>query len=80
VWIASSPKTIDKTEVRILRDRNEETVPCDSVVLALGAVSDDTVSQAIRDRIKEVYVIGDAQQPRKALDAVHEGFDVGLKL
>jgi 2,4-dienoyl-CoA reductase-like NADH-dependent reductase (Old Yellow Enzyme family) len=28
----------------------------------------------------EVYVIGDAVEPRKALDTIHKGFEVGNKV
>ena len=49
----------------------------DTIVLALGAKSNNSLGGGISGIIPEVYVIGDALQPRKALDAVAEGFDIG---
>jgi 2,4-dienoyl-CoA reductase (NADPH2) len=72
--------SIDKETVAIIRDGKAEAVDCDSVVLATGVSSDDTISDSIKDRIEEVYVIGDALEPRQVLDAVHEGFKVAGKL
>ncbi len=74
-------KAIHKTDVLILREGVEERLPCDTVVLALGVQPQNQWEEQIRDRgIREVYVIGDAQKPRKALEAVREGFDVGMKI
>ena len=49
----------------------------DTIVLALGAKSNNSLAREITGVIPEVYVIGDASQPRKALNAVAEGFDTG---
>ena len=38
------------------------------------------LASKIRGRIKEIYVIGDAKQPRKALDAIAEAAEIGRKL
>lgn len=49
----------------------------DTIVLALGAKSNNSLAGEITGIIPEVHIIGDALQPRKALDAVAEGFDIG---
>lgn len=46
----------------------------DTVVLALGLKSSDELSEALRDKIPELYVIGDCVEPRKVKDAIWEGF------
>ncbi|MDY6916639.1 MAG: FAD-dependent oxidoreductase [Chloroflexota bacterium] len=48
-------------------------VGADSVVIALGTRSVETLEDRIRDVVPEVYVIGDSKQPRKIIDATYEG-------
>jgi pyruvate/2-oxoglutarate dehydrogenase complex dihydrolipoamide dehydrogenase (E3) component len=49
----------------------------DWVVLALGGRPHDPLSAAARARGLEVRVVGDARKPRRALEAVAEGFEAG---
>jgi 2,4-dienoyl-CoA reductase (NADPH2) len=51
----------------------------DAIILAMGAKSVDELSDKIKNKVAEVYVIGDAKQPRKALEAIAEGAEVGRK-
>lgn len=66
--------------VVVVRDGREALVECDSVVLALGTVSVNPLEGGLEGKVQGLYVIGDAKRPRKALDAVHEGFEVGLRI
>jgi 2,4-dienoyl-CoA reductase-like NADH-dependent reductase (Old Yellow Enzyme family)/thioredoxin reductase len=64
----------------VLLDKDGEEVNIsgvDCVILARGAKSVDELSSKIRDKVAEVYVIGDAKTPRKALEAISEGAQVG---
>jgi 2,4-dienoyl-CoA reductase (NADPH2) len=70
-------KEITGQGVWIDRDGREEWIPGDTVVLAAGSRPVDSLYDQIKDRVKEIYVIGDAKSPRKALEAVAEGLDVG---
>ncbi len=49
----------------------------DHIVLACGARAVEDLSDKIRDKVPEVHVIGDAKQPRRALEAIAEGAEVG---
>jgi len=49
----------------------------DHIVLACGATPVDGLSDKLRSTIPEVHVIGDAKQPRRALEAIREGSKVG---
>jgi len=49
----------------------------DSIIISRGAKSADELSGKIRDEVAEVYVVGDAKTPRKALEAIAEGAQVG---
>ena len=64
----------------ILLDKDGEEISIsaiDSIILARGAKSVDELSGKIRDKVTEVYVIGDAKTPGKALEAIAEGTQVG---
>jgi len=59
------------------RNGVEETIRgMDTVVLALGAKALDELSQKVSGKVAEVYVIGDAKEPRKALQAIAEGAEL----
>jgi len=49
----------------------------DKVLLALGMATENKLYQKIHEKVNEVYVIGDATEPRRVSDAVHEGYRVG---
>jgi 2,4-dienoyl-CoA reductase-like NADH-dependent reductase (Old Yellow Enzyme family)/thioredoxin reductase len=58
-------------------EKNVVNIAGDKVILAMGLVTDNKLYQAVREKINEVYVIGDASQPRRVGEAVHEGYRVG---
>ena len=71
-------KMVENNEVLILRNEKEERLKnLDAVILALGARSNDLLSGEIAGIVPEIHVIGDAQKPRKALEAIAEGFEAG---
>jgi hypothetical protein len=36
--------------------------------------------EQLKDQVRELYLVGDARSPRKAYEAIHEGFRVGLEI
>lgn len=54
----------------------EEKIEGETVVLAMGAVERAEVTERLRGKSAEFYVIGDCAEPRTALEAIHEGFHV----
>ena len=65
----------------IIRDGKESVIRnADSIILAMGAVSIDQLSKYIKGQVAEVYVIGDAEEPRRALEAIAEGMEVGRRI
>lgn len=66
--------------VEIEKDGEPGRLEADSVVLAAGSRSERGLAAALEGLVPEIYVIGDASEPRKALDAIREGFRTGLKL
>ena len=63
--------------VLIDREGREEWIPADTVVLATGTKPVNFLYEQIKGRVKEIHLIGDAKTPRKALEAVAEGLEVG---
>ena len=62
------------------KDGEKRTIEADTVVLAAGFVSDAALYKAIKDRVSEVYCIGDCVEPRTIRDAISEGFRTGQKI
>jgi 2,4-dienoyl-CoA reductase (NADPH2) len=81
-WLTSTTvKQILEDGAIITRDGKEETLKgMDQIIIACGSKSVDTLSKAITGKVPEVYVIGDAKQPRLALEAIAEGAEVGRKI
>ena len=50
----------------------------ETVICAVGRKS--ALDSELMEDIEEVYVIGDAREPRKIIDAIHEGFIAGLDI
>ena len=50
------------------------------VILAVGARPVDGLSEQVKNRVAEIYVIGDAKRPRRALDAIHEAFEIARQV
>jgi 2,4-dienoyl-CoA reductase (NADPH2) len=70
-------KEITERGVVIEREGREELIPGDTVVLATGANPVNSLYDQIKNRVREIHMIGDAKSPRKALEAVAEGLEVG---
>lgn len=82
IEIHLSSKVIEITPEAVVfeKEGNLITYPAKTVVLAMGAVSENSLYEGLKGLVPELYVIGDAQSPRKALEAVKEGFEIGLKI
>ncbi len=52
----------------------------DNVVLAMGAKPVNYLKDHLNGKVPEVYTIGDALEPRKAIDAIEEGARLAVKL
>jgi len=78
---SATVKEVIEDGVVIVKDGQEEAIRgMDYIILAVGAKSLDELSESIENKVVEVYVIGDAKEPRKALEAIAEGAEVGRKI
>lgn len=56
------------------KDGQTFTIPCDTVLNAVGFRSNDQLETPLEDLYEDVSVVGDAVAPRKILTAIHEGY------
>ena len=82
VQIQTSTKVSRLTRDHVVAERNGEevTLPIETVVIAVGVRPNRELAEALRGTEREIHVIGDAVEPRKAIDAIYEGFEVARKL
>jgi len=66
--------------LEVEREDGSDFVSADSVVMAVGSVAENSLVSRIENIVPNVYAIGDAKEPRKALEAIREGYLVGLEI
>jgi 2,4-dienoyl-CoA reductase-like NADH-dependent reductase (Old Yellow Enzyme family)/thioredoxin reductase len=77
---AQCKEILDRGVVVERSGAEEEIDDIDSVILALGAISENTLVDYLEKTDREYQVIGDALKPRKALDAIWEAAEVGRRI
>lgn len=65
---------ITPNSISYAKDGKEYVVECDTVIVAAGFRSNNQLEKALEDKIENLTVIGDAEAPRKIINAVHEGY------
>ncbi len=70
----------DGVEYETANGQKAETRGYDSVILSMGYKNHDPFGDAIREIVPETYVIGDAVQARRALDATKEAYEIATAL
>jgi 2,4-dienoyl-CoA reductase (NADPH2) len=82
VILRPKTKLIEITNDAVIVDteRGRESIPSDTVIIAVGSQSVDGLAREVKQGRTEVIIIGDAKEPRKITDAVKEGFDAALKI
>lgn len=70
--------SLSKDGVLVENQGKEEIIPCDHVVIAVGSKPNnvDDFITALESKNIPVHIIGDAKQARRALNAIHEAFEV----
>ena len=75
-----SIKKKDKVCVTYEDDKKDIKIFADTVIIAAGYKSNQDPTRKLNGKIDELYRIGDCVEVRTALEAIHEGFEVGLKI
>jgi 2-enoate reductase len=58
----------------------KETIPADTIIIAVGYDANDRLYKALEGKIREIYCIGNSAKPRRILEANSEGYQAGLGL
>ncbi len=61
-------------------DGKKETIPADTVIIAVGYTANDRLYKVLEGKVPEIYCIGNSAKPRRILEAVDEGYRAGLAL
>jgi 2,4-dienoyl-CoA reductase (NADPH2) len=55
-------------------------LPADTIILAMGSEPVNRLAKDLEGEVPKLFTVGDASEPRNALEAVKEGFAAGLKV
>ncbi len=61
-------------------DGKKETIPADTVVIAVGCRANDHLYKALTGRVPEIHCVGDSARPKRILETNSEGYRSGLAL
>mgnify|MGYP003976154239 FL=1 len=75
-----SIKEKDKVCITYEDDKKDIKIFADTVIIAAGYKSNQDPTRKLNGKIDELYRIGDCVEVRTALEAIHEGFEVGLRI
>jgi 2,4-dienoyl-CoA reductase (NADPH2) len=73
-------KRIEEDRVVVEVGGVEEEIPADTVIIAAGSCPAGELYGELKEKGMEVYLVGDAKQARKAIEAIQEGYEVGLAI
>ena len=71
-------KEIKANGVLIERNGAEEFIEADYIIIAVGSAAQNSLETELKEFVQEVYAVGDCFKPGNILNAVHEGYKVGL--
>jgi pyruvate/2-oxoglutarate dehydrogenase complex dihydrolipoamide dehydrogenase (E3) component len=81
IMLKAKAKEIVDDGVLFTRDGQDVSVQdAEYVILATGAKSVNHLSEAVKDKVAEVYVIGDARNPATALQATSDAAWAGREI
>lgn len=73
-------RRVEAEGVWVEREGEETLLPADTVVLAVGALPNTWLAEALSETKLKVTVVGDAKSPRRAFEAIHEGFQAAMQI
>jgi 2,4-dienoyl-CoA reductase (NADPH2) len=64
--------------LEVEKEGESSFIPADSIVLAMGSEPENRLARELEGAVRKLLVVGDANTPRNALEAIREGFMAGL--
>jgi len=80
-WISrgsNTPATLPRQAAT--RWGSSSASPADTVIIAAGSCPDNELYEELKSKGMEVFLVGDAKQARKAIEAIQEGYEAGLQV
>ncbi|MCP4268813.1 MAG: FAD-dependent oxidoreductase [Candidatus Brocadiaceae bacterium] len=76
----NSKQKKDKVCITFEENNKNTKIFADTVIIAAGYKSNRGITNQLNGNTEELYKIGDCVEVRTALEAIHEGFEVSLKI
>jgi 2,4-dienoyl-CoA reductase-like NADH-dependent reductase (Old Yellow Enzyme family)/thioredoxin reductase len=73
-----SGKTVTVADVWSGEERTIDNI--DTVIMATGYRVNDSLYQALKNKVPEMYIVGDCAAPKRALDAIHSGYGTAFSI
>jgi 2,4-dienoyl-CoA reductase-like NADH-dependent reductase (Old Yellow Enzyme family)/thioredoxin reductase len=80
IRVKTQAKAVFPEGLEVEGNGQKEVLRADTIVMATGVQETREFEDVLRSRQVEFYRIGDCQSPRKAIDAIHEGFQAALRI
>jgi len=58
----------------------KQEIPAETVVLAVGLKAESELYNAIADKYSDIYLVGDAKQPKKIMDAIWDAYEIARSI
>jgi pyruvate/2-oxoglutarate dehydrogenase complex dihydrolipoamide dehydrogenase (E3) component len=72
---------IEKEKVIIeSKDGAKKELKADSVIIAIGSIPENALFDSLRGKVKEIFLVGDSQEPGNLGSALRSATEVGLKI
>jgi 2,4-dienoyl-CoA reductase-like NADH-dependent reductase (Old Yellow Enzyme family)/thioredoxin reductase len=62
------------------KEGKEVFLEADNIVLATGTRPNKALAQSLKGKVPELYEVGDCVEPRRILEAIHEGAEAALRI
>jgi 2,4-dienoyl-CoA reductase (NADPH2) len=82
VEVITKAENISVTEEGVRLDTGDESkeIPADTIIISPGMRPVDELYKSLKNKVEEIHLIGDAKDPRKAIEAIYEGAEIGLAI
>ena len=80
IILGATVTRIDQDAVIYRQEDQEKRIPAALVVTAMGAKSENALEAALKELAIPYRIVGDAQSPRRLLEAIHEGDRAGREI
>lgn len=72
--------SVGEESVTVRGENEEYEIPMDTVVLAAGRRPLDALLYGLEGKVDELFGVGDCVAPRTMIEAIHEAYEVALKI